>query len=222
MVPAGGLSGGLLILWRKDLAVFSVMEASSQLVVGKLEVLGKGSWIVASVYGSTDGQERKVLWEGLEKHCSADLPLVIGSDFNCILSQDEKRGGRKFIMTQGSKNFQQFLINNDLHEVKAVGPKFTWCNNKSGSARILEKLDRCLINSLAMNLLQVVLVKHLSRIASNHCPILFEMFKYVEFSKRDIRYEEVWASYHGVTALVRKIWNKKSIGDPAFILNWKF
>ncbi|KAI0492136.1 hypothetical protein KFK09_026402 [Dendrobium nobile] len=222
MVPAGGLSGGLFILWRKDFAVFSVLEASSQLVVGKLEVIGKGSWIVASVYGSTDSQERKLLWDSLEKHCSVDLPLVIGGDFNCILSQDEKRGGRKFNMSQGSKDFQQFFINNDLHEVKALGQRFTWCNNKSGSARIFEKLDRCLINSLAMNALQVALVKHLSRIASNHCSILFEMFKSVEISKRDLRYEEVWASYHGATALVRKIWNKKSVGNPALILNWKF
>ncbi|KAI0524659.1 hypothetical protein KFK09_004037 [Dendrobium nobile] len=222
MVPAGGLSGGLLILWRKDLAVFSVLETSSQLVVGKLEVIGKGSWIIASVYGSTDAQERKLLWENLEKHCSVDLPLVVGGDFNCILSQEEKRGGRKFSMSQGSKEFQQFLINSDLHEVKASGPRFTWCNSKSGSARIFEKLDRCLINSLALNTLQVALVKHLSRIASNHCSVLFEMFKPVEVIKRDIQYEEVWASYHGATALVRKIWNRKSIGNPASILNLKF
>ncbi|KAI0499477.1 hypothetical protein KFK09_017681 [Dendrobium nobile] len=131
MVPTGGLSGGLLILWRKDLAVFSVLEASSQLVVGKLEVIEKRSWIVASVYGSTDSQERKLLWESLEKHCSVDLPMVVGGDFNCILSQDEKRSGRKFSMSQ------------------------------------------------------------------------------------DIRYEEVWASYHGAIALVRKIWNRKSVGNPA-------
>ncbi|KAI0502710.1 hypothetical protein KFK09_017667 [Dendrobium nobile] len=204
MVPASGLSEGLLMLWRKDLAFFSVLEASSQLVVGKFEVIGNGSWIVASVYGSTDSLERKLLWESLEKYCSVDLPMVVGGDFNCILSQDEKRGGRKFSMSQGSKDFQQFLINSDLHEVKASGPRFTWCNNKSGSARILEKLDRCLINSLALNTLQIALVKHLSRIASDHCLILFEMFKSVEIIKRDIRYEEVWASYHGAAALLEE------------------
>ncbi|XP_028553343.1 uncharacterized protein LOC114580329 [Dendrobium catenatum] len=131
--------------------VGNIEEADSQERKLLWESLEKGSWIVASVYGSTDSQECKLLWESLEKHCSVDLPMVVGGDFNCILSQDEKRGGRKFSMSQGSKDFQQFLNNSDLLEVKASDP-------------------------------------------------------------RDIRYEEVWASYHGATALVRKIWNRKSVG----------
>ncbi|XP_020681916.1 uncharacterized protein LOC110099172 [Dendrobium catenatum] len=189
-----GLSGGLMVLWRKDLADFSVIETSSQMVVGNLKVSGKGSWVVASVYGSTDAQERKLLWDNLERLCSNDLPLVIGGDFNCVLSQEEKRGGKKFSLTQGSKDFNSFMINNDLHEVRSMGPKFTWCNNKSGSARILEKLDRCLINSSALNIIHLALIKHLPHIASDHCPILLDIFKPVEFVKKDIRYEEVWAS----------------------------
>ncbi|XP_020696163.1 uncharacterized protein LOC110109436 [Dendrobium catenatum] len=102
-----------------------------------------------------------------------------------------------------------------------MGPRFTWCNNKSGSARILEKLDICLINSSALNSIHLALVKHLPRIASDHCPILLDIFKPVEYIKRNIRYEEVWASYHGAATLVRKIWAKNCKGDPTSILNLK-
>ncbi|XP_020681098.1 uncharacterized protein LOC110098580 [Dendrobium catenatum] len=222
VIPAVGLSGGLMVLWRKDIAAFSIIETSSQMIVGKMEVLREGSWIVASVYGSTDAQERKILWDGLERHCSGDLLMVVGGDFNCVLSQAEKRGGKNFSMNQGSKDLNSFMINNDLHEVRSMGPRFTWCNNKSGSARILEKLDICLINFTALNIIHLALVKHLPRIASDHCPILLKIFKPFEFYNRDIRYEEVWASYHGAAALVKKIWMKNCMGDPASSLNLKF
>ncbi|PKU71790.1 hypothetical protein MA16_Dca008319 [Dendrobium catenatum] len=40
-VPAAGLSGGIMVLWRNDLAAFSVIEATSQMILGNLEVHGK-------------------------------------------------------------------------------------------------------------------------------------------------------------------------------------
>ncbi|KAI0503980.1 hypothetical protein KFK09_014927 [Dendrobium nobile] len=186
-----------------------------------LKVLGKGDWMIASVYGSMNMEERRKLLVDLEKHCSGNLPLVIGGDFNCVISQAEKRGGKRFVVSQGSKDFINFLIQNYLHEFKTMGPKFTWCNNKRGNARILEKLDRYLINSYALDMIHVAVVKHLSRVASDHCPLLLNVFKPVKFN-RIIRYEEVWASYFGATALVRNIWSRKCRGDPATALNVKF
>ncbi|XP_020677067.1 uncharacterized protein LOC110095748 [Dendrobium catenatum] len=221
VVPSVGLSGGLMVIWRNDLVAFSVIEASSQMILGKLEVHGKGSWIVASVYGSTNAHERKKLWIDIERHCSNDLPMVVGGHFNCVLSQTKKRRGKTFCLTKGSKDFNNFMIINDLHEVKSMGPRFTWCNNKTGNARILEKLDRCLINSSALNNIHLAIVKHLSCIALDHCPILLDIYKLMESSNRDIHYEETWASYHGATTLVKKIWLKNCLGYPPSALNLK-
>ncbi|KAI0496405.1 hypothetical protein KFK09_022721 [Dendrobium nobile] len=102
-----------------------------------------------------------------------------------------------------------------------MGSKFTWCNNKNGNARILEKLDRCLINSSVLNSLQLAIVKHLPRIASDHCPLLLEIYKPKEKFNREIRYEETWASYYGAAALVKKIWSRKGLADPQAALNLK-
>ncbi|XP_020677401.1 uncharacterized protein LOC110095999 [Dendrobium catenatum] len=103
-----------------------------------------------------------------------------------------------------------------------MGPKFTWCNNKSGGARILEKLDRCLINSTALNSIHLAMVKHLSCIASDHCPVLLEIFKPEMANIKEIRYEEVWATYHGAEAIVQNSWRKYVGIDPSFSLNVKF
>ncbi|PKU64428.1 hypothetical protein MA16_Dca018990 [Dendrobium catenatum] len=64
-----------------------------------------------------------------------------------------------------------FMNDNDFHEVGFVGHKFTWCSNKIGSARILERLDRCLLA------LQFTAIEHLLRVASDHYPIMMEVFK---------------------------------------------
>ncbi|PKU60216.1 hypothetical protein MA16_Dca027102 [Dendrobium catenatum] len=42
-VPAAGLSGGIMVLWRNDLATFSVIEATSQMILGNLEVQSQGN-----------------------------------------------------------------------------------------------------------------------------------------------------------------------------------
>ncbi|XP_020689130.2 uncharacterized protein LOC110104390 [Dendrobium catenatum] len=176
LAPSEGLLGGILILWRKDVAIFNMKEVSSQVVVGNLEVLNRECWLVSTVYGSR--------------------------------SSEEKRGGKKFTFSQGARDMKDFMNNNDFHEIGFVGPKFTWCNIKSGSSRILARLDRCLLNSYAMNSIQLALEKHLSRVASDHCPIILEIFKPITVARKDLRFEDVWASYHGATALVEKYWNK--------------
>ncbi|XP_020692158.1 uncharacterized protein LOC110106566 [Dendrobium catenatum] len=48
------------------------------------------------------------------------------------------------------------------------------------------------------------MVKHLPCIASDHCPIVLEVFKPVESHYKGIRFEDVWAIYHGAFAYCRK------------------
>ncbi|XP_028550013.1 uncharacterized protein LOC114579474 [Dendrobium catenatum] len=141
-VPSEGLSGGILVLWKVNVASFQILESSSQLIVGDLEVHNKGTMRIASIYGSNDVYRRRWLWERLEFFADKELPIVIGGDFNCILSSDDKRGGKRFQLSLESKEMKTFLANNDFHEVGFVGPKFTWCNNKQGADRILERLDK--------------------------------------------------------------------------------
>ncbi|KAL0918771.1 hypothetical protein M5K25_010804 [Dendrobium thyrsiflorum] len=86
LFPAVGLSGGIMILWRTDIASFSVIEASSQTVIGELNIQNKGVWMVATVYGNSDVYKRQCLWECLEKNLSKDIPTIVAGDFNCLLS----------------------------------------------------------------------------------------------------------------------------------------
>ncbi|XP_020688382.1 uncharacterized protein LOC110103859 [Dendrobium catenatum] len=94
-----------------------------------------------------------------------------------------------------------FMARNDLHDVGIIGPKFTWCNNKSENARILERLDRCLLNSKALNMIQNAVDKL--------------------FHTKQIKFEEVWASFPASKGIVLKSWNKPVKGNDMDIINVK-
>ncbi|KAL0922906.1 hypothetical protein M5K25_006936 [Dendrobium thyrsiflorum] len=108
LFPTVGLSGGIMVCWRSDMASFSVIEASAQ-VVGELNIASRGVWLLATVYGSRDCYNRKSLWSRLESLTGRNVPTMTGGDFNCILSQDEKRGDKKFVLSQGPQDMLYFF-----------------------------------------------------------------------------------------------------------------
>ncbi|KAI0513662.1 hypothetical protein KFK09_009692 [Dendrobium nobile] len=167
-------------------------------------------------------QERRELWEFLDRNLKQDSPTIVGGDFNCILSQEDKKGGKKFSFKTGPLEMKAFMIRNDLHDVDYIGSRFTWCNNKSGSARILERLDRCLLNSIALNQINQPIVRHLSRITSDHCPIVFKMFDQIIQKTKLQRFEDVWLSYSAATSIVKFSWAKPVKGNDMEVLNKKF
>ncbi|KAI0503826.1 hypothetical protein KFK09_014769 [Dendrobium nobile] len=135
-----------------------------------------------------------------------------------------KRGGkerRKFLFNLGTKEMKSFISCNDLHEVSCVGPKFTWCNNKKGAERILEKMDRCLVNSAAFNSPHRLMERHLARIASDHSPILLNLLNFSSPARKVFRFEEVWTSIPASKTIVRESWRRKAQGDPSQALNQK-
>ncbi|PKU87889.1 hypothetical protein MA16_Dca013104 [Dendrobium catenatum] len=113
-----------------------------------------------------------------------------------------------------------FLTNNDFHEVGFVGPKFTWCNNKKGVDRILERLDRCLLNPAAISSKNWFFVRHLAWVASDNCPILLN-FIVQQASKKILRFEYVWDSNKASMAMAKKVQRRNYKGNASKILNRK-
>ncbi|KAI0524784.1 hypothetical protein KFK09_004170 [Dendrobium nobile] len=134
---------------------YFVLKTLDQCVIGDLNVFNKGVWMISTIYESKEVHRRRLIWDCILEVSHRKVASIVGGDFNCILSQGDKKGGRKFVFSQGPKEMLNFMNDNDLHDVGIVGPGYTWCNNKIGGGRILERLDRCLLNTLAINSIQV-------------------------------------------------------------------
>ncbi|XP_028548787.1 uncharacterized protein LOC110098176 [Dendrobium catenatum] len=195
---------------------------SNQLVIGQMKMHSGNEWLIATTYGSKEVYKRRQLWEDLQTFTNSCTPCIIGGDFNCILSQEEKIGGKRFIFSQGPQDMQRFMKSYDFHDVGIIGPKYTWCNNKKGGARILERLDWCLLNSAALKTLQPAAVHHLGRIASDHCPIVINICNPGFKKCRRLQFEEVWTSYPVSKGIVANSWAKPAGGDDVQKLNLKF
>ncbi|KAI0530950.1 hypothetical protein KFK09_000499 [Dendrobium nobile] len=218
---AVGIFGGILVLWNIKLVSFEVCEASSQVIIGNISVPSLGTWKIATLYGSRCCKERIDLWNQLEKSMENSIPSIIGGDFNCILTKDEKRGGKRFLFSKGPREMKSFMVNSDFHDIGCVGPRFTWCNNKEGTSRIWERLDRCIMNSLAMQKLPLVVNRHLARMASNHCPIVIKMEERVQLKSKTIKFEDTWRSYPAAKSIVYHSWKKNDVGNEYIILQKK-
>ncbi|XP_020691079.1 uncharacterized protein LOC110105780 [Dendrobium catenatum] len=221
LLPSEGISSGIMILWKSNMASFSVVKTSDQCVIRVLNVSNKGVWRITTVYGSEEAHKRRLLWECVQEHSQRKIPSIIGGDFNYILAPEDKKGARKFVFSQGPMDMIKFKNDNDYHEVGFVGPSFTWCNNKVGGGRILERLDRCILNSLAINKIQIAVVRHLARVASDQNPIVLMIFESVSRGRRCIRFEDAWLTFKTSAHIVSNGWKKTYMGDDMEILNKK-
>ncbi|PKU70040.1 hypothetical protein MA16_Dca014486 [Dendrobium catenatum] len=99
---------------------------------------------------------------------------------------------------------KEFKTNNDYHDIGFNGPKYTWCNNKEGLARIWERLDRIWLNSKSLIEFSNAVIKHLPRISSDHYPILLQIDNKKQQNNREIRFENLWCSYEAARGIIAK------------------
>ncbi|KAL0926223.1 hypothetical protein M5K25_002435 [Dendrobium thyrsiflorum] len=217
-----GTLGGILVLWNRNEVSFEVLENSSQLVFGSIQIPNMGIWNFSTIYGIKDLHIRRGLWDSIERLSPSNISFIVGGDFNCILSKEDKIEGKRFIFSQGpDQEMKSFMVNNDFHDVGVIGPRFTWCNNKEGTSRIWERLDRCLLNSSAIQCVPFSMIRHLARVASDHSPFIFKICDIPHPLKKFIQFEDVWKCYTAAWNVVLKSWRKSDFGDDVEILQEK-
>ncbi|XP_042942745.1 uncharacterized protein LOC122276921 [Carya illinoinensis] len=140
--------GKLWVLWGGGLHI-TVTNFSSQHITISL-VINSQHYFISVVYARCSYLERRELWRSLQMDVVEDTPWLCLGDFNIIRREEERRGGRPRLRI-AMKDFNEFVDNCGLMEMKSVGSKFSWCNGQRGLSRSWSKIDRCMLNSLAAN-----------------------------------------------------------------------
>ncbi|XP_038974801.1 uncharacterized protein LOC120106025 [Phoenix dactylifera] len=141
-VESRGLSGGIIVTWRLESCRLDPFHVCGQEVILVISEGTDDPWVLAAVYASTDFRERRRLWEEASQLVAQGFPFLMAGDFNCIVDPQEKMGGKPFSHERKVKEFEDFLTTNGLIDLGFTGPRFTWCNNQQGPARVWERLDR--------------------------------------------------------------------------------
>ncbi|CAA0841468.1 Unknown protein, partial [Striga hermonthica] len=218
-----GLSGGLLLLWGRDVSILQVLGNQFSIEVEVEGTAGGPSFWVVFTYMSTDSRIREEQWGYLvnDKQKWGDSWLI-GGDWNAICSVEEKRGGRKKNELE-LRGFNNFIAQMEMQEVLMTGHQFTWGNNRSGGDFIEEKIDQIFgsFNWLAAH--PNARVESFCRSASNHRLLLLStQFDYgIQKPKRRFYFDKRWLKMSGIRETVEKAWSLKKSGTPMYQVSEK-
>lgn len=152
-----------------------------------------------------------MLWNNLATVANThNLPWIIASDFNELLSNDEKLGGRPISLYRANL-FKDCLDTCNMVDLGFQGPRYTWTNKHGLSSFIQERLDRFFANPGWCVLYLEALVTHLPRCSSDHCPVLLELEPQSSLRlNRPFKFQSFWLSDNSLPNVARNAWSNYS------------
>jgi hypothetical protein len=142
--------------------------------------------------------------------------LCIG-DFNSILVQSEKQGGRP-VASSSQCLFKYFINHFGMIDLRYVGNPFTWSNNMKGLENIKERFDRGLASPSWVHLHPEFFLIHLSALNSDHNPISLDTNSSFCFLPRPLRFEEFWTKDCSCGQVIEVAWKEFVPPNPDFCL----
>ncbi|CAL8174343.1 unnamed protein product [Prunus armeniaca] len=124
IVDANGFSGGIWLLWNYSNIHLNILACSNQSITAMI-TQGSSSWILTIVYAHPCPRIRRSLWNYLDGVSSTNnLPWLVTGDFNEIVDDSEKKGGRAVHCNSG---FADWIGRHHLVDLGFFGAQFTWC-----------------------------------------------------------------------------------------------
>ena len=139
---SGWFCWGILLLWNPDRVTIHITGGSTQSVHGLVEVRNPiSSFLLSSIYASTNALKRQSLWDELVIVANTlNVPWVAVGDFNDILCQSEKFGGRP-LSRKRVETYAETMNECNLIDIGVHVPKLTWSSKRKNNP-IFQRLER--------------------------------------------------------------------------------
>ncbi|XP_020555146.1 uncharacterized protein LOC110013305 [Sesamum indicum] len=172
-----GSSGNRVWIAWNDSFIDVVVECGTQFIHCLVTIRAIHETVAVTVtYGATKVVERRELWSALENlaiQC-ADIPWLIGGDFNAVRDLNEVCGTSGDIRTT-MEEFNAAIQNTGLLPLPMQGEWYTWHNHSATPRNLWKRLDRMLINDRWMARFPNAFYSVLTPRTSDHSPmVLYE------------------------------------------------
>ncbi|XP_058075699.1 uncharacterized protein LOC131224177 [Magnolia sinica] len=169
--------------------------------------------LVTCVYAKCSYMRRRELWADLVNQ-SATLPgpWIVCGDFNAVTAHSERIGGNS-LADPSSSEFIEAINQVNLTDAGFFGSAFTWCNNCSGSNRKWARLDRVLCSPSWVYTFPSC-VQHLTRICSDHSPLLLSAPPTSPTSPKSFHFQRMWIQHDGFQTMVSNAWKSNTFITP--------
>ncbi|KAL2252776.1 UNVERIFIED_CONTAM: Retrovirus-related Pol polyprotein from type-1 retrotransposable element R2 [Sesamum indicum] len=157
--------------------------------------------IVTVTYGATEVVDRRELWNVLENlaiQC-ADIPWLIGGDFNAVRDLSENTG---------------------LLPLPMQGEWYTWHNHSATPRNLRKRLDRMMINDRWMAQLPNTFYSVLTLRTSDHSPMVLNGDRQQQYGSM-FRFDNYLARSPEFIPSMQNIWQHNIIGTPMYAVTCK-
>jgi hypothetical protein len=90
-----GRSGGVILLWKKEIKVEQIFAAPNYIDVRVVENIQK-VWRLTGIYGEPPWEDKYKTWDKMrELKENSDIPWIVMGDFNKIAYSHKKEGGNR-------------------------------------------------------------------------------------------------------------------------------
>jgi hypothetical protein len=153
-------------------------------------------------------------------HGLRDLPWLCSGDFNETLHATELFSEHERDEWQ-MRAFREAVEDCALQDLGFSGLPFTWDNRQDDRENVKARIDRALGNAALLNQFQVVKVRHVSIVQSDHYMVVTELRKHAQFwpnGHNVFPYENVWQTHGDYDQIVRQLWEgaEKGVGLGGF------
>ncbi|CAA0813521.1 Unknown protein, partial [Striga hermonthica] len=220
IVDPVGLSGGLVLCWNNEVQISQVICQQFFIAV-EYKMADVASTWGTFVYLSTSNTIRQDQWRDLEtaKSLWGDN-LYIQGNWNDINSKEDKRG--RIPRSESSKaGFRNFTNLMGMEEIRMIGNKFTWCNNRFTEGLVEEKLDRGFASPDWLENHPHAYISTMTKASSDHSMLILHIWDSKSKRKSKFSFDKRWLTRKGVGDIMKAAWNLPQSGTPFFILKEK-
>ncbi|KAF9605030.1 hypothetical protein IFM89_013196 [Coptis chinensis] len=158
------------------------------------------------VHASSSYVQRRVLWDELSHvGLSVEAWMIIG-DFNIVTRNAERKGGRLPCQI-AVLDFNDFINSNWLVDSTTLGHRYSWSNRRCGNKRMIQKIDRALVNH------------HWLNAASNwkfldHFPIIRWNARIPKPGNIPFQFKNIWLQHVNIKKVVETSWKQPLLDVP--------
>ncbi|PKU61074.1 hypothetical protein MA16_Dca020447 [Dendrobium catenatum] len=199
-------SNKIWIFW-KQFITFDILIDLPQVIHANVTINHISSF-VSFVYASCTRMGRKILWDQLSSFATTiNAPWLVGGDFNYITNGSERIGGKppNFMAME---DFNDMIVNCNLHNIGFSGSGFTW--NKG---TMWQRLDRILFNDQWISTFSYTHTEHLTRTLSDHSPLLLNVLNNTNSSFQPFRFQNMWLLDNRFEDIVKSNWEAPLFPD---------
>ncbi|XP_040987210.1 uncharacterized protein LOC121235034 [Juglans microcarpa x Juglans regia] len=204
------VGGKIWAFWMNKLDVQVVRMGTQYLSLRIAD--GDSQFLGNFIYAKCSRIERQILWEEMSSSNMGMDNCLFAGDFNINRLDLEIRGGKPRSRA-AIEDFNRWIHQGRLIEMKSQERNFSWCNGQQGLARAWAKLDRVLLDPTLISAFPNAICYYLPRTTSDHSPMFIEFLKDpYSYGPSPFRFQQMWIEHPDFMSFVQYVWSEPIVG----------